>query len=88
MDFGPTRTKAEGGAPYLAPELWDLFPDALDDEDKPVGWENSEIGKEVDAVGGGTPSTKIEEYWAGGAYNWATPKDMSRLQGPVLFNTE
>lgn len=39
VDFGPTRTKAEGGAPYLAPELWALFPDALDDEDKPVGWE-------------------------------------------------
>jgi type I restriction enzyme S subunit len=38
VDFGPTRTKAEGGAPYLAPELWALFPDALDDEDKPVGW--------------------------------------------------
>jgi len=37
-DFGPTRAKAEGRAPYLAPEVWDLFPDALDDEDKPVGW--------------------------------------------------
>ena len=39
VDFGPTRAKAEGRAPYLAPELWDLFPDALDDEDKPEGWE-------------------------------------------------
>lgn len=38
VDFGPTRAKAEGRAPYLAPEIWDLFPDALDDEDKPVGW--------------------------------------------------
>ena len=38
VDFGPTRAKAEGRAPYLAPELWDLFPDALDDEDKPEGW--------------------------------------------------
>ena len=38
VDFGPTRAKAEGGEPYLAPALWDLFPDALDDEDKPVGW--------------------------------------------------
>ena len=32
VDFGPTRAKAEGRAPCLAPELWDLFPDALDDE--------------------------------------------------------
>lgn len=38
VDFAPTRAKAEGRAPYLAPEIWDLFPDALDDEDKPVGW--------------------------------------------------
>ncbi|MCZ6494223.1 MAG: restriction endonuclease subunit S, partial [Planctomycetota bacterium] len=39
VEFGPTRAKAERRAPYLAPEVWDLFPDALDDEDKPVGWE-------------------------------------------------
>ena len=38
VDFGPTRAKAEGRAPYLAPELWELFPDALDDEGKPAGW--------------------------------------------------
>ena len=38
VDFGPTRAKMEGHEPYLAPKLWDLFPDALDDEDKPVGW--------------------------------------------------
>ena len=38
VDFGPVRAKAEGRPPYLAPELWALFPDALDDEDKPVGW--------------------------------------------------
>ena len=36
VDFGPTRAKAEGRAPYLPPELWDLFPDALDDQGKPV----------------------------------------------------
>ena len=33
VDFGPVRAKAEGRAPYLAPEIWSLFPDALDDED-------------------------------------------------------
>ena len=37
VDFGPTRAKAEGRAPYLASELWDLFPDAFEEEDKPVG---------------------------------------------------
>lgn len=38
VDFGPTRAKAEGREPYLASEIWELFPDALDDEDAPVGW--------------------------------------------------
>jgi type I restriction enzyme S subunit len=38
VDFEPVRAKMEGRAPYLAPEVWNLFPDALDDEDKPVGW--------------------------------------------------
>ncbi|GER08692.1 type I restriction-modification system subunit S [Iodidimonas muriae] len=43
VDFGPTRAKAEGRPPYLAPEIWDLFPAALDDEDKPVGWETQTL---------------------------------------------
>lgn len=39
VDFGPTQAKMAGEAPYLAPELWELFPDRLDDEGKPEGWE-------------------------------------------------
>ena len=38
VDFGPTRAKVEGRERYLVPELWDLFPDALDDKGKPIGW--------------------------------------------------
>ena len=38
VDFGPTRAKIEGRDPYLAPEIWDLFPDKLDDGRKPEGW--------------------------------------------------
>jgi type I restriction enzyme S subunit len=36
--FGPTRAKMEGRPPYLAPDLWSLFPDRLDAEGKPEGW--------------------------------------------------
>ena len=50
VDFGPTRTKAEGRAPYLAPKLWDLFPDALDEEGKPVGWYQSNLGSELSVL--------------------------------------
>jgi type I restriction enzyme S subunit len=38
VDFGPTRAKMEGRAPYLASEIWALFPDRLDDEERPEGW--------------------------------------------------
>lgn len=43
VDFGPARAKAEGRPPYLAPDLWALFPDTLDDDDKPMGWEFSTL---------------------------------------------
>ncbi|MBF0155226.1 MAG: nucleotidyltransferase domain-containing protein [Magnetococcales bacterium] len=43
VDFGPVRAKTEGRPAYLAKEIWDLFPDALDDEDKPVGWISSPL---------------------------------------------
>jgi type I restriction enzyme, S subunit len=38
VTFGPTRAKMEGRPPYLAPDLWSLFPDRLDAEGKPEGW--------------------------------------------------
>jgi type I restriction enzyme S subunit len=38
VDFGPTRAKMEGRAPYVASEIWALFPDRLDDEGRPEGW--------------------------------------------------
>ncbi len=88
VDFGPTRARMEGREPYLPPELWDLFPDALDGQGKPAGWTFSEIGEEAEVVGGGTPSTKELSYWDGGMHHWATPKDLSKLTTPVLLRTE
>lgn len=38
VDFGPARAKMDGRKPYLAPDIWSLFPDRLDDEGKPEGW--------------------------------------------------
>ena len=87
VDFGPTRTKVEGRAPYLASDIWTYFPDNLDEDNKPEGWTTSTIGQEVDVVGGSTPSTKEPRFW-GGEIAWATPKDLSSLNTPVLLNTE
>ena len=43
--FGPTRAKMEGRTSYLSPDLWSLFPDRLDDECKPEGWEVFTLGQ-------------------------------------------
>jgi len=44
VDFGPTRAKQEGMAPYLPSELWDLFPERLDGDGRPEGWRIAAIG--------------------------------------------
>ena len=49
VDFGPVRAKAEGRPAYLVPEIWDFFPDALDDEDKPVGWRFGVLNEVADS---------------------------------------
>lgn len=36
--------------------------------------------------GGGTPSTKVEEFWGGGI-SWATPTDVTNLGAPYLERT-
>lgn len=55
VDFGPTCAKAEGRAPYLAAEIWSLFPDRLDDEGKPEGWINSTVGEHFKLTMGQSP---------------------------------
>lgn len=44
VDFGPTRAKMEGREPYLTPDLWSIFPDRLDSEGKPEGWQMGTLG--------------------------------------------
>ena len=91
VDFDPVRAKMEGRDTGLPKDLADLFPDRLVDSELgeiPEGWEVSEIGAEVDAIGGATPSTKEPAYWIGGQHHWATPKDLSKLLSPALLGTD
>ena len=88
VNFDPVRAKMEGRDTRLSKQISNLFPNSLDDDGIPYGWEVSEIGKEVNVVGGATPSTKELSYWKGGKLHWATPKDLSRLSSPVLLDTD
>jgi type I restriction enzyme S subunit len=45
------------------------------------------VGDVVECVGGSTPSTNELEYWDGGEYFWATPKDLSSMSEPFLLDT-
>ena len=95
---GRTNAAGAGSAGAASPEQQTqllttaaLFPDALVDSELgviPEGWQWSEIGNEVNVAGGGTPSTKKDEFWEGGHINWTSPKDMSNLADKILLETD
>lgn len=60
--FGPTRAKMEGSAPYLAPDIWFLFPDCLDEEGKPEGWSMKPLDQVADFLNG----LALQKYPANG----------------------
>ena len=92
VDFGPTRAKAEGRAPYLPPELWNLFPAALKnsvlgeipDEKR---WKVGVLADIVEILSGGTPKTSVLQYWDGGI-PWYTAKDAPSLSDVFVLATE
>jgi type I restriction enzyme S subunit len=69
----------EGRPPYLAPDLWSLFPDSLDAEGKPEGWREVPLDQIADFLNGlalqkypgngddDLPVIKIAELRAGSA---------------------
>jgi type I restriction enzyme S subunit len=92
VDFDPVCAKAEGREPEgMAPATAALFPSEFEDSELgpiPNGWRVDQIGQVVRCVGGATPSTKNEDFWVDGIHHWATPKDLSGLQAPILTATE
>lgn len=83
VDFDPVKTKAEGRAiDRLGPEIMDLFPDGFEESELgliPRGWKVGKFDDVADVIGGGTPSTKVPEYFcnSGEGIPWLTPKDLS-----------
>lgn len=85
VDFGPTHAKMEGREPYLAPDIWALFPNRLDDEGKPEGMICESVIDQAEWVNGAAyknmhfsnaedalPVIKIAELKSGvtGQTNW------------------
>ena len=99
VDFGPVRRKMEGATdpvaimgglmpdPARAAELSGMFPEALGDDDLPLGWSERPIGDLVVIAGGSTPSTADDSLWHPAEHRWATPKDLSNMSDLALFDT-
>jgi type I restriction enzyme S subunit len=95
IDFEPVKAKAAGAKsfPSMPQPVFDAFPSSLvpapnsPSGEIPKGWRVGVVGEEVEVVGGGTPSTSEPRYWDG-THCWATPKDLSKLDSPILLNSE
>ncbi|MGJ8526005.1 Type I restriction modification DNA specificity domain [Halomonadaceae bacterium LMG 33818] len=56
VDFGPVRAKMEGREAYLPEEIWQLFPDRLDEDGgKPEGWKLETLGDNFNLTMGQSP---------------------------------
>ena len=53
----------------------------------PAGWERETIADVCETVGGGTPSTKVSEYW-GGDVTWVVPTDVTKNDCLILLDSE
>lgn len=51
------------------------------------GWQAKKLGEVSEIVCGGTPDTKVSEYWDG-EYLWIAPKDMGKLESPYVDDEE
>lgn len=53
----------------------------------PEGWNVFHISDICDTIGGGTPSTKVKEYYQNGSIPWVTPTDITKNDSLVLLDT-
>jgi type I restriction enzyme S subunit len=53
----------------------------------PEGWSIKKLGDVCEIINGGTPDTKVKEYW-NGQNLWLTPKDMGKLKSIYVSDTE
>ena len=72
VDFGPFQD-----GEFVDSELGEI----------PKGWEVKPIGDVIETLGGGTPKTKIQEYWENGNIDWYSPTDLTKANSLFSFGT-
>ena len=78
------RAEADARADRILPSLFvRMFGDPATNS---MHWPIKRIGEVCDIVSGATPKTERPEFWGGGI-PWATPKDLSELDGWSLDRT-
>jgi type I restriction enzyme, S subunit len=90
VDFDPVRAKAEGRPTGLPDEIAALFPDSFEDSaigEIPKGWEIFPLSEFLNIIGGGTPKTRVEEYW-GGDIPWFSVVDAPSETDVFVIDTE
>lgn len=53
----------------------------------PEGWGKMTFADVCHVAGGGTPSTKVDDYWKGGDVTWFSPTDLSKSSGLCLLDS-
>ena len=83
-DLRRLRAEADARANRILPPLFvRMFGDPATNS---MHWPIKRIGEVCDIVSGATPRTERPEFWGGGI-PWATPKDLSELDGWSLDRT-
>lgn len=90
VDFGPVRAKIESRMPYLPVEIWELFPDRLDDEDKPEGWKMVPASELIEfnpaePLRKGTPAPYLDMASLPTSGSWPEPPVMREFGSGMRF---
>lgn len=72
VDFGPFQD-----GEFVDSELGEI----------PKGWEVKPIGDVIETLGGGTPKTKVQEYWENGTIDWYSPTDLTKANSLFSLGT-
>ena len=82
------RAKRRAALAQLDTVTQSIFLDMFGDPaTNPKGWPTRKVEDVADIVSGATPRTDNESYWDGDV-NWATPKELSGLEGLYIGETE